>query len=249
MRAVERMGCLSVSLAALALAAWLLGLGDAVREAAAGVRALDWAMGGLCLLWLIVILKVPWDLYLQAHEAAFELRRSRERALSLADGRESEVAHLRRRLGWVAVGAHLASAALVAGVSALSGGTLGYYFAGFYLVATLFRPAGAVYVFLSRRLRAIVAEARYPREDIVEVRQRLGAAECEARRLREGLDGAMEAHRREAEERAAETRQIRESVHAIGRELETTVSRLTDNQEVIRGIQAFVRLVSQSAQP
>ncbi|MCC6731413.1 MAG: hypothetical protein IT208_18970 [Chthonomonadales bacterium] len=189
---VERTGRLAFLLAALALAAWLLGLGDAVREAAASARALDWAMGGLCLLWLIVILKAPWDLYLQAHEAAFELKRSRERATALAGGREREVAQLRRRLGWVAVGAHLASAALVAGVSALSGGTLGYCFAGFYVVATLFRPAAAAHVSLSRRLLAIIAEARYPREDIVEVRQRLGAAEAEARRLREGLDAAME---------------------------------------------------------
>ena len=58
--------------------------------------------------------------------------------------------------------------------------------------------------------------------------------------------------REEAQEetghRAAETAELRGKVHAVGRELETTISRLTDNQEVIRGIQAFVRLVAQSSQ-
>jgi len=52
---------------------------------------------------------------------------------------------------------------------------------------------------------------------------------------------------REGTEREAETSELRQNIHAIGREFETTVSRLTDNQEIISGIQAFVRLVARSA--
>ena len=33
---------------------------------------------------------------------------------------------------------------------------------------------------------------------------------------------------------------------ALGREFETTLARLTDNQDVIRGIQAFVRLIGRA---
>src|ERR1051326_2783803 len=66
-------------LAALVVAgavAWLLGLGEVVRASIAAGHMLDWLMGGLCLLWLIVILKAPWDLYFKAREVAFELQRS-----------------------------------------------------------------------------------------------------------------------------------------------------------------------------
>ena len=49
------------------------------------------------------------------------------------------------------------------------------------------------------------------------------------------------------EQRESEYRELRQSIHAVSREFETTVSRLTDNQEVIKGIQAFVRLITQSA--
>jgi len=60
----------------------------------------------------------------------------------------------------------------------------------------------------------------------------------------------MEQHReglrQESQKREAKTHELRQTTHAFSRELETTVSRLTDNQEVIKGIQAFVRLVAQA---
>lgn len=234
-------------LAIASAAAWLLGLGDVVRASVAAGHLLDWVMGALCLVWLIVILKAPWDLYFQAHAVAFEQERSRERGVPLAAGRETYIRGLRRRLGWLAVGAHLLSAALVAAVTYFAGSVVGYYFAAFYLVSTAFRPAVAGYTYLSRKLHAIGKETRYPREDVVELRERLKAQEEKARDLTRHLEEAGKELQREAEAREQETRALRQSLHAIGREFETTVSRLTDNQEVIRGIQAFVRLVAQSA--
>jgi len=81
----------------------------------------------------------------------------------------------------------------------------------------------------------------------VELREKLKAQEGSTRDLTRQMKEAREELGREAEARERETRELRQSLHAIGREFETTVSRLTDNQEVIRGIQAFVRLVAQSA--
>ena len=40
-------------------------------------------MGVLCFLWLLVILKAPWDLYFQALQVSFEMQRSRERQIAL----------------------------------------------------------------------------------------------------------------------------------------------------------------------
>jgi hypothetical protein len=233
-------------LALAALAAWLLGLGETLRGAIAAGHLLDWVMGGLCLAWLIVLLKAPWDLYFQAQAVAFELDRSRERGIVVAAGREEYVRRLRRRLGWLAIGAHLFSALLVAALAWFAGRAVGYYFAGFYLVSTLFRPTVAGYVYLTHKLRAIGHEARYPREDVVELRERVHWLEITTRTLSEQVDQWRVAVEREASARADDSRELRQTIHAVSRELEASVSRLTDNREVIAGLQAFVRLVAQS---
>jgi len=233
----------------LGFLAWLLNLDDLVRASIQAGHALDWAMGVVCFVWLLVVLKAPWDLYFQAHAAAWEMQRSRERGIVLVPGREAYVFGLRRRLGLFAVAAHLLSAVLAAGVAYANGGVaVGYYFAVFFVASTMFRPAVAGYVYLSRKLRAVGEEVRYPREDVVELRGRVEAQEETLRARAEQTERLREALGAEAEAREAETRDLRQRLHALGREFETTVSRLTDNQEVIKGIQAFVRLIAQSAQ-
>jgi len=234
-------------IAVLGIAAWALGLGDIVREAIRGGNVLDWVMGGLCLLWLIVILKVPWDLYFQAAQVSFEIQRSKERDVRIPPGREEYVRTLKPKLAWLAVGAHLFSAALVAGVSYITGGLVGYYFAVFYLVSTIFRPAVAGYWYLYTKLSAIGEEARYPREDVVTLKQKVESSEQSTQALTEQVNQLRGDAQRESQIRELETKELRQRVSAIGREFEATVSRLTDNQEVINGIQAFVRLISQSA--
>lgn len=237
-----------VGMAILALMARFLGLEDILRDAIASGRLLDWIMGALCLLWLLVILKAPWDLYFQASAVAFEQERSRERAVTLTPGRTEYIQTLRRRLGLLAVGAHLGSAALIAAIAFLTGERqVGYWFAVFYLVSTVFRPAIAGYAYLSRKLAAVGEEARYPREDIAEMRARLSIAEDHSRQLRADTDTLRSQLEAEATARAEESRELRERQNALAREFEVTTSRLTDNREVISGIQAFVRLIAGSA--
>jgi hypothetical protein len=238
-------------LAALAVAgaiAWMLGLDDVVRASVAAGHLLDWIMGAFCLLWLLVILKVPWDLYFQAQQVSFELQRARERNIVVPAERDSYIRALRRKLGWLAVGAHLFSAAFVALIAAFSQGQVGYWFAAFYLVSTVFRPASAGYVYLRQKLFAIADESRYPREDISTVLEKLQWQEASLRDLTDQTREGQEALRLEIVRREMETQELRQHVHALSREFETTVSRLSDNQEVIKGVKAFVRLIAQSAQ-
>ena len=232
-------------LAVLGIAGWALGLGDLVRGAIAAGHVLDWVMGGLCLLWLLVILKVPWDLYFQAARVSFEIQRSKERKVAVPAGREEYIRALKPRLAWLAVGAHLLSAALVAGINYFTGGQVGYYFAVFYLVSTVFRPAVAGYWYLHSKLSAIQEEARYPREDVLTLLQKAEWQEQATRALADQMAQVREETQRDSQLRELETRELRQRVAAIGREFETTVNRITDNQEVIQGIQAFVRLITQ----
>src|SRR5688500_17977432 len=93
----------------LGIAAWALGRGDVGRGAIQSGHVLEWVMGGLCLLWLLVILKVPWDLYFQAAQVSFEIDRSKERNVRIPPGREEYIRALKPKLAWLAIGAHLFS--------------------------------------------------------------------------------------------------------------------------------------------
>ena len=233
-------------IAAFALLAWPLGLTDLLRKSLLQ-RGGDWLMGTLCLIWLLVLLKAPWDLYFQAREAAFEQERALERKITVPPGRIASLQRLQKRLGALAVGAHLMSAVFVVAMTRFAGGAVGYYFAAFYLIATLFRPLVAAYVYLSRKLFALRSETLYPREDVIELwafARRQRSAMQDARRQIKTLSDALDA---ESAARREEQNALRQKMFAMSREFETTLTRLTDNQEILRGVQAFARLMAQAA--
>ncbi|WTW98662.1 hypothetical protein OG216_37355 [Streptomycetaceae bacterium NBC_01309] len=211
---------------------------------------LAFGAGSLFLLWQVVLLTVPWNLYFQTKAVIREIHLAREQGTEVAPAREEEAVRIAGRLKWAAIGAHVLSAGVVAVITWVSGEDIGYYFSGFYLLSTGFRPAQAYFAHLRMRLTGMMNEVKYPHENVVELRSRVLAAE-----------GQLEALQRRVEELAEADEAIRELVganetsgrardekldrqlDAIGRRFEDTVNRLTDNQEVIAGIKAFLRLL------
>jgi hypothetical protein len=206
--------------------------------------------GALFLWWQIVLLTVPWGLYFQARNVIREIGLAREQGTEVPEGREAEAARIAGRLKWAAVGAHLVSAGVVAVITFFSGREVGYYFAGFYLLSTVFRPAQAYFSHLRGQLGGMLQEVKYPRENVVELRGRVSAAEQTIESLRRELELAAE---RDAEVRrlieeaeaasAARDAKLDRQLDAVGRRFEDTVNRMTDNREVIAGIKAFLRLI------
>ena len=90
----------------VAMIVWLLVTHDALKLLFSG-RALDWGMGIVCFLWLLIILKAPWDLYFQSRTIAFELQRARERSIQPQAEREAYVLFVGRRLLILAIASHL----------------------------------------------------------------------------------------------------------------------------------------------
>jgi hypothetical protein len=238
---------LAFTAAVLGGAAWLLGLGDVARNAILEVSWPEMIAGGFCLVWLFVLLKAPWDLFFQAQAVVDEMASSREGGIRVDETREAYVRRLRGRLLLVALGAHALSAAVSAGIAIFGGGVIGWWFAAFYLISTAFRPAVSAYRHLMRRLRQLFEEARFPRQDVLEMRGRVERHEGEIPALRDRIDHLERDLARETASRESEDRVLRGNVEATAREMEKSLSRLTDNQEVVRGIQAFVRLVSHTS--
>ncbi len=213
-------------------------------------EVLSLGAGALCLFWLIVVLTVPWSLYFRSRQLIREIHTSRERGLAVAPEREPEARRIARRLLWGAIGAHLVSAVVIAVITWFSGGEVGYYFAGFYLLSTLFRPGQAYMAHLSLRLKSMLREVTHPREDVLTLIDRVTALEHKVETLEtstreltesvEALKGVVSEHAEAANDRdhAADRK-----IDALGRRFEDTISQLTDNQEVISGIKAFLRLL------
>ncbi|MFC1420947.1 hypothetical protein [Streptacidiphilus cavernicola] len=244
-------------------------------------------LGGVFLFWQVLLLTVPWSLYFQARQVVKETGTSAERGLRVPADRAADAARIARRLRGLAIGAHLVTAAVVSVVTYFSGHTVGYYFAGFYLLSTAFRPAQAYLAHVRGQLRTMLKETRFPRDDVLELKQALKAeverAEAERVRLHEllhrlGLRSAEQsagisrieadaARRSELVESrltgradqiearataradqletrfAARSDQVAQQVQALSRRFQDALDSYGDNQELVAGLKAFLRML------
>ncbi|MFG2331548.1 hypothetical protein ACGFMM_18175 [Streptomyces sp. NPDC048604] len=217
--------------------------------APAGV-VLGAAAGVVALLWLLVLLTLPWNLYFRAHTVLAEIAISREKGLDVPEARDAEAARIARATLRAAIAGHVVTAGLVVALTWATGNATGYWFAGFFLLSTFFRPAGAYFGQLRRRLGVLLKDVTYPRDDVVEVR-------AEVARLLAGME-LLEAKTEEQYRTLAELRRTVDALSAslyartddtdrritsLAREFEATVDRLGDNEEIIAGLKAFLRLL------
>ncbi|QNP61932.1 hypothetical protein [Streptomyces genisteinicus] len=236
----------------VALAAALVAgaLAAAYAAGAPPGTVLGAAAGVVGLVWLLLLLTVPWNLYFRAHAVLAEIGVSRRKGLTVPGERDAEAARIARVMLRAAIAGHLLTAALVVAVTAATGGASGYWFGGIFLVSTAFRPAGAWFASLRRRLGVLLKDVTHPRDDVVELRSRVD-------RLTTGLslleEKAEEQYRALAELRrtadalgmstVARADDTDRRITALGREFETTVNRLSDNEDIITGLRAFLRLM------
>ncbi|ORT56477.1 hypothetical protein [Streptomyces sp. CB03238] len=208
------------------------------------------AAGVVGLLWLLLLLTVPWNLYFRAHAVLGEIAVSRDKGLKVPTARDTEAARIARTMLRAAVAGHVVTAVVAVAVARATGQPVGYWLAGLFLLSTLFRPAGAWFIQLRRRLGTLLKDVTYPRDDVVELRA-----------LVDRLDSGVQVLEAKAEEQYRALAELRRTVDALGmasyeradeadrkiaalgREFESTVNRLTDNQELIAGVKAFLRLL------
>ncbi|MBB2912038.1 hypothetical protein FHS43_003318 [Streptosporangium becharense] len=227
-----------VALVTTVVAGWLLVYADVPLS-----TLLSLALGAISLIWLIVLLTVPWNLYFGARQVVHEIHVSRERGIEVPEGHEAEASEIARRMRRFAVGGHLVSAAVLAVITYFSGADVGYYFVGFYLLSTFFRPAGAYLSHQRERVATLMSEARHPREDVVSLVAKVDGLATETAALTE----AVERLRQDTEVLRADLRTgdeaLERRITGLARRFEDTVDGLTDNHEVIAGLKAFLRLV------
>lgn len=221
---------------------------------------LDIAAGFICLLWLFFIVSVPWNLYFEAKSLLFEIERSIEEKINVNTERINYVRRMRVITGIIAVGSHIVSAGLIAIITYLNNGRTGYYFAFFYILATLFRPAHQAYMFLLNKLREIRNEIKYPRENVVELRMEFMKLNDRVHFLEKNIKSVES--RLQANEQLATTlkadindtrsniqqieRSFQDRIHMLSQELERALMKSFDNQDILNGFRAFAKLIKQA---
>ncbi|MGQ9867041.1 MAG: hypothetical protein ACUVSQ_12320 [Pseudanabaenaceae cyanobacterium] len=148
----------------------------------------DWLAGAGIFVWLLTIATVPWNIHFQAREVIIEAEQSRERGIPIDWIKVDYARMLARRALIAAIAFHGATAVglYLLGLSTL--GTLGYIGAIAALLLTGLRPLLRFYQFLVFRLRGLLQEVTYPREDVAELRHRVSHLETQLKQLHQRLD-------------------------------------------------------------
>ncbi|MBW4643071.1 MAG: hypothetical protein KME23_08770 [Goleter apudmare HA4340-LM2] len=149
---------------------------------------LDWIIGGASFWWLLVIVTVPWNVHFQAKEVLAEAAQSIEKRIPVDEKQLKYVRILAKRSLWVALSLHLFSTVALYTLAVTGISAVGYISSGAALLLTILRPSIRAYEYLYARLAMIRQEWKYPREDILELRNRFYALEQKVERLEEQLD-------------------------------------------------------------
>ncbi|MBK1988832.1 hypothetical protein A0J48_015015 [Sphaerospermopsis aphanizomenoides BCCUSP55] len=170
------------------IAAVLLAFGVLQWFHIAAGNFLDWVIGGASFWWLLVIVTVPWNVHFQAKEVLAEAAESIEKNIPVDEKQIRYVRILAKRSLWLAIGLHLISAIALYILAATGISAVGYISSGAALLLTLLRPAISAYEYLYARLRMIRQAFTYPREDILELRNRFYELEQKVQALEDQLN-------------------------------------------------------------
>jgi hypothetical protein len=232
------------------------------------------AVGGgvAALMWTVVLVTFPWNLYFEARHVLRRNAAARERGIVAPAGQEREARLIAHRTLRIAIAGHLGTALVAVAFAWATGNLAGYYVAGFFLISTAVRPVTAFLVHLRERLTVLRVQGSYPPDDVGTLRDLVDALIADGKELRAGFEQSRTAaadelrrvgraladdlaHSRDqlsrlesvqaadrSESRARDDR-TRQRIDQIARRIEATLDGLGDHQELLTGIRALVRMI------
>ena len=149
---------------------------------------LDWVIGGGIFWWLMLIVTIPWNIYFDAKEVLADAQESQKKAIKIDPNNLNYVNQLTRFSLWIAIGLHLGSAIGLYALAATGISAIGYVASGAALLLTFLRPAIQGYQYIAARLSMIKRKFKYPREDVLELRNRFVLLEQQVKELQDQLN-------------------------------------------------------------
>jgi len=151
-------------------------------------RFLDWVIALLSFWWLLVIVTVPWNVYFRAKEVLAEAAQSEQRRIAVKAEDVGYVKRLAQRALPIAITLHVVSAGGLYVLAVTGVSRIGYIGSGVALLLTGLRPAIRTYEYIVKRLMTISEAIKYPRQDMVELRERVASLEGRTKSLEIQLD-------------------------------------------------------------
>jgi hypothetical protein len=192
--------------------------------------------GLAALMWMIVLVTIPWNLYFDARRIPVDNEISRGRGITVAPRQDEEARRIARLMLWFALGGHLGTAAVAAVFAYVSGAVTGYYLAGFYLVSTTIRPASAYVIHLRERIAVLRRESTHPRRDVVSL---TATVDTLGHQVREALQELQSLR----SEQTTLDRELRDRIEQMARRVEGALDGMSDHQELLTGVRALVRMI------
>lgn len=150
----------------------------------------DWLVGVGIVWWLGVVTTLPWNAHFAALDVVEEARESRANGIAVNEEHVAYAQRIATRFRTVAIGLHLLTAAVLFGLAYFHIVALGYLAAVAALALTFARPAARAYEHLAERLRRMQHQVHYPREDVVELRNRVQELETQLKAINTMLDAS-----------------------------------------------------------
>jgi hypothetical protein len=216
-----------------AVALMMAWLGRQAGVPAATLLTIGAAVAALS--WVVVLVTVPWNLYFAARRVVVDVAVSRARGIEVPPGNESEAALIARRMLRFAIGAHVGTAAVTATAAYLSDVPAGYYVAGFYLLSTVVRPAGAYFAHQRLRILTLGRETTHPRDDVVTLRAEVTSLADSFKDFRTDVSRTQYAT-------ADDLARLHHAVDGMARRVDAALDGVSDHRELLAGIRALARM-------
>jgi 5-bromo-4-chloroindolyl phosphate hydrolysis protein len=223
---------------------------------------IDWLIGIASFWWLLVILTIPWNIYFDARETLNEAKISTEKELIID---LKQLNYVQKVARWSIIGAlflHLISAVALYLLAATGISNVGYLSSGLTLLLTILRPVIRGYQYLTTRLLTIKKEVKYPREDAIELRNRVKTLETAMEKIESLLDtknpnSLISIQQQESQEnRLALARQkaLLEEYQAkntveheqLSREAKNAIAQLSEDSQFLGHVREIIRFVKTS---
>jgi prefoldin subunit 5 len=176
-------------LASLTLLVLLVFAGLQFLHISAGTLV-DWVMGIAIAWWLVGVVVIPWNTHFAAKEVLEEALLSQQKGIVIKEESLQYAQKLAKRFYWIAIGLHLGTALGLYLLAYYQITVLGYTAAVAALALTFLRPLQRGYEHLSYKLRNLSEQIRYPRQDVAELRDRVGELEALVKQLQTFLNVA-----------------------------------------------------------
>lgn len=205
---------------------------------------------------LFLVLKLPWDLYFQAKDLIINQQESLKNEIDVSQEDLQYALKAKTRLLILCLVIHAFCAGLAALISYQSQSQLGYYFSFTFLISTLFRPLLSYFQKEKERLFTLKNRSLIPREDSLNIKIRLDQLEHNLKNVTDNFENDfIQTKQTQVEyQKALETlnKEFKslqvtnnEQYEKVLNEFTKAIEKLTEDQELLRGIRAMVKLLKE----